>query len=43
MPLGKNVQQNVAELYETNKRKPQDKKRGQRQMLAIAYEASRRK
>lgn len=48
MPLGKNVQSNIRELYKDNKKKgsargANGKKRSRKQIIAIAFAASVRK
>ena len=43
MPLGKDVGKNIRELKEANKSKPAGNKRPQKQIVAIALDASRRK
>jgi hypothetical protein len=47
MPLKKGgkkaVRENIEELYRANKSKPAGKKRGRRQIIAIAFAAARRR
>ncbi|HEY5038991.1 MAG TPA: hypothetical protein VIJ93_07980 [bacterium] len=47
MPLKKGgkkaVQANISELYHANASKPPNKKRGRKQIVAIAFAAARRK
>ena len=48
MPLGKNVGKNIAELYRDNKKKGKargnnGKERSRKQIIAIAYAASKKK
>jgi len=42
LPLGKDVGSNIKELRSANTSKPKGKKRGKKQILAIALDAARR-
>lgn len=48
MPLGKNIQKNIQELYKDNMRKGKERgnngtPRSRKQIIAIAYSASKKK
>lgn len=42
MPLTKSVPDNIKELYDSNKTKSKGKKRGRKQIVAIAFSGARR-